>query len=172
MLEVLASKSELSILETNNLSVLMNTAGWNYNAQEGWFKNDFNWSTRYPLVLPNIDVSRIRKLEVTITGYYDIPAKCIGASMVELAHTGSGTVLAIGTGDAWDDPNIGQDILRGDLPVQSKAIRNAINETYQITVPKGQKATSLTIRSAGYSGGGVNYAHSRRGIKNFKFWYE
>lgn len=170
MLELLGTLNRLPVFETNDLSKLINTTGWSRTDEEGWFKNDRNWGQRIDIVIPDIDIRRIRKIQVTVTGYYNIPANCLGWSILG-CQIGS-SFIEMGTNDAWDLPSTGQDIARGDLPRLSKVTRDAVGEIFQITVPDGSTLSKLYIGSAGYSSGAINYAISKRGLKDFKFWYK
>lgn len=160
----------LQVLSTNQISdLLANPTGWVYAADRGWYKDDFTWSVKYPLKFTADFLSRISAVEVEFTGYYDSPSECIGANDVTVTYSQNSKTM--GTVDAWDYGPTGQDIFRGDLGNLSKQLLNVVGQTFRVETPLNQTITKIELRSSGWSENGRNYAFSRRGMRNFKFYY-
>lgn len=155
---------------TEITDVVNTTYNWTFDATRGWYLNVYDWELKHRSRLSPAFLSKVRKVSITFTGYYNNPADSMGVSGMGIILS-NGASVTLGTSDSWDYAPTGQDIYKGDAGNEFKAVRNVIGERYTFTVPEGVTITDLFIRSSGYyyPVTGRYYPPSVRGMKDFEF---
>lgn len=155
---------------TEITDVVNTTYNWIFDTTRGWYLNVYDWDLKHRSRLGLDFLSKVRKVSITFTGYYDNPAEAMSVNLVGIILS-DGTSVTLGTSDSWDYAPTGQDIYKGDGGDEYKSVRNVVGERYTFTVPEGVTITDLFIRSSGYyyPTTGRYYAISLRGLKDFEF---
>ena len=168
--DILISSQQLDLTQLSTMITAGN--GWINDATMGWRRDTYAWTQEVALTLPSpYQLSKLRRLEATIHGYYNTPANSISQNRL-IANLDDGSVLTLGTQDAWDYEPSGQDIYLGDEGFISKSRSDVINRRVGVTVPAARTVTALKIMSSGYNGNGTNYPISKRGIKDLQFFFK
>lgn len=146
--------------------LLVNKTSWQYSPERGCFKDTYTWGAQSLLgVSPDV-LKRIKRVSGVFTGYYNLPAGCIGESMIFI-RLSNGTGVSLGTGDAWDLAASGQQIFTtGNMG--TVIYSNVVNQEYFYDIPAGLEVTELYLISNGFYGNGIYYPISRRGIADLK----
>jgi len=161
----------LELVVLNQLSdILPNTANWAYDATRGWYRDVYEWTNYQQSKFTPEFLSKIRKVSVAVTGYYNVPSDCMGVNILNIKLS-NGTTMNIGTSDGWDLPSSGHSVYKGDAGVENNVTRNIVGERFTCTIPEGVTVTGISINSGGYyySTTGRYYAFSLRGLKDFEF---
>lgn len=144
------------------------TVKFSHDTVRGWYRDSYTWSTPVYTKLTPETLAKIRKVSVTITGYYDYPNGALGENLLVL-DLSDGSAANIGTVDGNTDPAPGQAVYRGDLGLILRYVGNINQQKYTYTVPEGLSVVNIRIYSNGYNGTGINYPFSYRGMKDFEF---
>jgi len=159
------------VVTLNQISdILQNTSSWVYDATRGWYRNTYDWNTSHNSKFTPEFLSKLRKVSVLVTGYYDNPAGSMSNNMLVI-RLSNNTNVVLGTSDSWDYGPSGQVIYKGDAGTENMATRNVVGERFTYTVPAGLTVTGITLQSAGWyeSSIGKYYPFSLRGLKDFEF---
>lgn len=161
----------VEVVKLNQIAdILVNTSGWVYDANRGWYRNVYDWGTTHNSKFTTEFLSKLRKVSAVFTGYYDNPAGSM-ANNALIIHLSNGSSVSLAISDAWDYGPSGQTIYKGDAGIETMVTRNVINERYTYTVPEGLTVTKIVLQSAGWyeSSNGRYYPFSLRGMKDFEF---
>jgi len=155
--------------------LIASTSDWIRDSSRGWYRDIYpTVNDNYPPIptkLSQDTLSKIRKLTATFTGYYNNPADGLHINYFRM-HLSNGSTQLLGTNDAWTDSTMGQNIHKGDQGMETKVLRNVINERYSYTLPAGVSLTGLDFMSWPAYTQGRYYPSSLRGMKDFEFLME
>ena len=163
----------IELLSLTQISdVIVDTSGWVYDSVRGWYRDVYHTvQDIYPPMASKFSVdtlSKIRKIRVTFTGYYDNPVDGLHLNYI-MIQLSDGKIQLLGTNDAWADVNTGQNIYKGDAGSETRVLRNVLGERYTYTVPEGVYVTGLSLLSYPAYTQGRYYPSSLRGMKDFEF---
>lgn len=161
------SSISLANLETNNIHdfIVPNGSSWTQTAY-GWSNGNHTGQASSVVNPAVVHLDKLKSVSVTMNAYYDSPSGAMHSQMVRITLN-DGRVWAMGTHDAWVDPNSYLRLQNNWTTGAASTTGNVVNRVFSFSVPAGSYVTSIEITSHRISG----YVSATRGLSNFKFHY-
>lgn len=155
------------VVRLPTLTLLSDQPNWSYNEDRGWYKDihhpDATWSNQQTLLnLTSVNLSQIKYVRVTFTGYFNTPEGSLGQNLLIITLDDNSTIW-IGTSDGMSEGGAGQSVHDGVSSYQT--VENIINKTMTARIPTGRTVKTVGAVSNGYTLS-INYPFSIRGFRD------
>lgn len=155
---------------TDVADILTDVTNWVNDPTRGWYKNTYSWDATSASKLDAGFLSNIRKVSAIFTGYNNIPAGCIGQSIIRL-NLSDGTYALVGISDGNTTASSGQAVYTGKPSLNQYYIttNDLVAVKLEYVIPDGVTVTALFLGSNGYNNGATYYPFQNRGMRDFEF---